>query len=307
MEEALAAFARRKDCPWDWEMGEYSKTKRSQGPDRDGLVRYAGLLKVVIQFDPYCFPSHVLLREVWSNLDAAWSIKCPLLKASGKSTFDWSIECADVVRRACKHVVEIKRSKTTFLPAALKELVDLAKDQLSEQPVSVAPAPRSAVLAPPPQPIVAPPAVLAPPPAPVVPRRVLRPQASDASSVAMVCAAYCRCVLCKPDPDLVVVSDVDMSQDLPSPPHSDTSLAAAENDVDMSQDDLPPSQHSETSLAAAANEDWFGLAMKMFWFGCCVVVAAARCFLPRTSLRGLIIISITDNPAPSLFGREMSA
>ena len=40
---ALREFANRKDLSWDWEFSEYQKTRRSQVPDRSGLIAYSEL------------------------------------------------------------------------------------------------------------------------------------------------------------------------------------------------------------------------------------------------------------------------
>ena len=52
MYECLCEYARVKDLGWDFEMAAYSKTKRSQGPDREGLQHYHVLLGQIVRFSP---------------------------------------------------------------------------------------------------------------------------------------------------------------------------------------------------------------------------------------------------------------
>ena len=68
MTERLRKSARLRDNAFDWELSEYSKTRRSRGPGRDGLIRCAPLLDAVLDFTPGCYPNHVLLRSVWMQL-----------------------------------------------------------------------------------------------------------------------------------------------------------------------------------------------------------------------------------------------
>ena len=230
MVEALTPLANMKKCPIDWELGRYTKTKRSQGPDRDGLCFYSPLLSQILRFAPGCYPSVVLLREVFLILDNDMGIMSAELRAANKNRNDWAAESADAVRRALKHLLEIKRSQTPFLVPMLKALVDRvhafpilggAEAVLVDSEKDVAPVPQAPQLVPDlPPPVV-------PPPAP----RVLQSSVSDVSSGSVeICAAICGCATCKASRDEVV--------DLQSPspaspavgsPRSETSLAAEEN------------------------------------------------------------------------------
>jgi len=204
----LLPFARLRDCPFDWELSEYSKTRRAQAADRTGLVRYADPLKVVLHRAPGGFPNHKLLVAVWMSLHKAHGIMDS--NFGKKPVLDWAGECADMVRLCCRHLVELKRSKTTLLATDLKELVSLVKDGEGGEASSSS-------------------MVAAEPNRPPVRKRVLAPQAS-CSSVEF-CGAKCNCEKCKPLFD-VISSDADEpsgSESCGESVRSDTSLAAAQN------------------------------------------------------------------------------
>ena len=211
MVDALRQFARLKDCPFDWELASYSKTKRSQGPDREGLVFYAPLLREILRFAPGCFPNFSLLREVFIMLDEEYKVMDVGLVSARKPRLDWASEAADAVRRAMKHLLEIKRSKTTFLAPVLIELIGLVEDGAGRKHVvsdSDGVQPKA---------------------------RALAPQRSDASSVPSVqfCGAFCKCSDCQPEPTTWDVSSASPA----SPPGASspkstcslTSLAAKQN------------------------------------------------------------------------------
>ena len=68
MEAALEGFAKDKSFPLDWELEQYEKRRRGQGPDREGLERYYDLLMVVISLCPYGQPALAMLWLVWISL-----------------------------------------------------------------------------------------------------------------------------------------------------------------------------------------------------------------------------------------------
>ena len=203
LEEALKAYARIKDNTFDWEMGAYAKTRRSQSPDRAGLEKYAPLLSTILSFAPGGFPNHGLLRDVLISLDSTYIIRSKDVPAT-KSRMDWANDVADTIRLATRHIVDLKKSGTSYLPPILRDLVGLVK--LDADPDMHAP----------PIPIswqMPEPAAALPPP----PRRLAAKtsNASIASSV-IFCGVRCRCPLCTP------AEDIDSSQG------SATSMAAAQ-------------------------------------------------------------------------------
>ena len=207
----LRAFARLKDLGWDWELSNYAKLKRSQAPDRAGLESYAELMLVVLKHAPRGFPNHMLLRDVWLELDKQYNIRDSRIPATTRQ-LDWANNCAEAVRTASRHVVDLRRSRTRFLSSTLQQLVDSVDDA----PIlAIEDAPARA-LAPPPAPPPAPPAADTPT------QRQLAHRRSDESSVVF-CGFKCECDRCKSH------IDVPSSQSLPPSPVSDTSVAARAN------------------------------------------------------------------------------
>ena len=74
MEKELKQFAKTKQLGWDWEFASYDKRRRGQGPDRDGLVMYFDVLKIVLLFAPFAHPALSLLRMVWGSLHRKYDI-----------------------------------------------------------------------------------------------------------------------------------------------------------------------------------------------------------------------------------------
>ena len=65
---SLDVLARDRACGFDWELNQYDKQRRCQGPDRAGMVVYVPLLKVILQHCPGGRPAFVQLRDVWLAL-----------------------------------------------------------------------------------------------------------------------------------------------------------------------------------------------------------------------------------------------
>ena len=121
--EALTAYARDKACGWDWACGFYSKRRRAQGPDREGLEKYSPLLSIVLDHAPGGLPSLVRLREVWMYLDSKFGIMAVDLLKAGKPTV-WANESGDIVRLMLVHLRSLKTSGTSWLTPGLKALVE---------------------------------------------------------------------------------------------------------------------------------------------------------------------------------------
>lgn len=189
--EALAPFAVLKTPPFDWEVAGYGKTRRSQGPDRDGLEAYEQLLRVILRAAPSGHPSLGRLRSVWMWLHGKYGLMAPDIQSKGVPLCDWAAQAADTVRLMCKHLLDIKASRTTFLSPTLAGLVSMLKDAEPEGEEEVEerlPAPRT-----------------------------LKPQLSTGSSVVL-CGWRCECPDCKQPAEVI---------DMDSDGASSTSLAAA--------------------------------------------------------------------------------
>lgn len=130
--EALTPFAKLKTPDWgDWELLEYNK-KRSCGPDRTALEKYALLLKIVLVICPSGRPSHVRLREAYLFLQRKYNIMSSELAKVNKDVNTWADECVDRVKVALKHLSDIKDSRTTFMTPSVRELVMMITDEEEE-------------------------------------------------------------------------------------------------------------------------------------------------------------------------------
>ena len=75
--KGLEKYARMKACGWDWELSYYAKTRRSQGPDHAGLLRYVKLIGVMLVFLPNACPLPLQIQEVWLWLQRHYDIMSP--------------------------------------------------------------------------------------------------------------------------------------------------------------------------------------------------------------------------------------
>ena len=148
--EVLEPYARLKEPPFgDWEMDGYGKKRRSQGPDRQGLAKYHALLKSLLLVCPSARPGHVRLREVFLELHRRFAIMHPDLKSIGKDLNTWSDDCADRLKLMCRHLLDIKDSKTSFLGPQVKELVGMIvePEDTSHEPLQAIMAPSAGTCA----------------------------------------------------------------------------------------------------------------------------------------------------------------
>ena len=199
----LEEFAKLRSLPWDWELAQYSKCRRSQAPDRRGLQYYSDLLLVLVKHAPKCLPPHKSIQVTWVELQARYGIKNSSLSTQSVAT--WADQAADAVRVALKHVLDLARSKTSFMPAALRQLVD--KVDISRST---------------PEPVTTEKPVRAP--------RQLQMRDSDSSCAAELVSFVCRCPRClKAEEILSSQEDPPVACGRASPVRSETSLAAEEN------------------------------------------------------------------------------
>ena len=182
--DGLAELAKLRTPGFDWDLRAYGKSRRSQGPDRDGLMYYERLLEQVLRFAPRGFPSHVQLREAWMWLQKEHHVMACDVASSIES---WADKAAETIRLMLKHLVDIRRSGTPYLSPGLAKLVGMISDD-SGSSAAVAPQPAPALAAPPP----------APEPLPLADtgRRQLVAHDSTGSSVQF-CGLKCRCSDCR--------------------------------------------------------------------------------------------------------------
>ena len=72
---ALSALASLRDVGFDWAVLGYGKSRRSQGPDKEGIIKYFKLLHCILLLAPRGYPSLVDLRHLWCDLDRSHCIK----------------------------------------------------------------------------------------------------------------------------------------------------------------------------------------------------------------------------------------
>ena len=169
----LTPHARDKACTWDWECACYSKRRRSQAADREGLEKYAPLLRIILQHAPGGLPSLVRLREVWLHLHKAYGIMADDLAKTSTSPEVWANECGDLVRLMLSHLKELKSSGTTFVTPVVASLMD----GLVVLPISTSkPAPPS--------------------PTKDVPITEAPPDSQESCSSVVFCSATCCCPDC---------------------------------------------------------------------------------------------------------------
>jgi hypothetical protein len=197
--DELAKYAKLKNCGWDWELSYYSKTRRSQGPDHAGLIRYVKLLGVLLVFMPNACPLPLQIKEVWLYLQRQYNIMSPALKATGKSEDAWAMDGANTLCVAFHHLRGYKTSQTSFMSPEVMALVEKIPSSQASSP-SI----------PPKRPL---------PQSPSETRKIAK---RDSDSSCQICSCICKC----PDCCQPIAMDVDDEDDDIG---SDTSKAAAEN------------------------------------------------------------------------------
>jgi hypothetical protein len=197
----LGKFAKVKDCAFDFELCNYAKTRRSQAADREGLAYYSTLLTIILAHAPHGYPSLLHLKIVWKVLQDKFQVMSKELFPIYNTKLDaWSSLCCEKVRLACRHVVDLKRSQTTFVSREVQSLMDLV------------------VLRHPALPHVSSPIATARSSSSIAP-----PSPNSTESDLICCGFTCQCVDCKPTPDITTV------QGSSTDGESETSLAAHTN------------------------------------------------------------------------------
>jgi len=183
--DALTKFAKLKACPWDWEMSYYAKTRRSQGPDHAGLLRYVRLFAVLITFLPNGCPLPLQIKEVWMYLERHHQIMSASVRATGKSSDAWAMDVANTVCVAFHHLRTYRTSGTSFLSPEVMEVVNKISSPL-------VPSPSLPVKHPLPQQSSSSTA-----------RKVLK---HDSASSVVICAVSCKCSECSPPVAITIES-----------------------------------------------------------------------------------------------------
>ena len=125
LECALKPLANEKVSTVNFELERYEKTRKSQGPDRAGLVYYFPLLSIILDYCPKGLPRTSLLKTVWLNLNKHYDIMTPSSAKTYRGNFeDWADIAVERICVACRHVRDLAASQTTFVDAKLKALMN---------------------------------------------------------------------------------------------------------------------------------------------------------------------------------------
>ena len=193
MATELTKYAKLKTCGWDWELSDYSKSRRGQGPDHAGLLRYVKLLGSMLAFLPNAAPLPLQVKEVWLYLQRHHQIMSPSLKATSKSEDAWATDAANTVCIMFHHLRSYRSSQTTFLsPEVLGLVQKIPSEGVRKQS---APVENGA------------------------PRKLAK---RDSETSCQICTVTCKCPECCPRVPLEI--DTDDPDDV-----SETSQAAQQN------------------------------------------------------------------------------
>lgn len=195
----LSPLARMKRPPFgDWEMAEYAKCRRAQAPDRDGLARYACLISILLDHAPGCYPNQKLLAIVFIELNKQFCIRDTAF--ASQSILDWGNACSNTARLLLAHLLDLHRTRSSYVHPTLKELCSKIGDE-EDAGSAWHESPDTSIAVPEPIPI----------PDMQLPRTLAQHDsiASSQNSVE-ICAAYCRCPTCMarhPEPPIVVAPE----------------------------------------------------------------------------------------------------
>ena len=82
---SLRPLAELKRPGFDWGIAHYQKCRRSQGPGREGLIKYLPVLEPVCRQARRGLPSQGELRSVWRHLDSLHHISAGSVMADLRS------------------------------------------------------------------------------------------------------------------------------------------------------------------------------------------------------------------------------
>ena len=192
--ESISELAKLRDPGFDFEVACYAKCRRSQGPDRDGLAKYSSLLRCVLAEARRGLPGLIDLKTVWKVINEKYGV----MASSSMCQDLWAYEAATNIRLMCRHLGDIKRSKSVWMAAGFEDLLSM----IVEAPQSSVGS--SSQLESPPSPVVAP--IVDAPVRKL--SRALSVQSSDASLPSVLTEAVnCQCSRCKVIPFYSLTDD----------------------------------------------------------------------------------------------------
>ena len=145
LEAALVPLANKKVPDVDFEFERYEKTRKSQGPDRAGLVYYFPLLSILLDYCPKGLPKPSLLKIVWLSLNKTYGIMGEASKKLYRGNYDeWAEKTVEKLAVALRHVRDLAASQTSFVDPKLQTLmgkIDTTGLPLIAKPAAAPPAP----------------------------------------------------------------------------------------------------------------------------------------------------------------------
>lgn len=196
---SLSELAKDRDCCEDWQLSTYVKTRRSQGPDKEGLVAHARLLGIILDHAPGGRPGQVALKDAWMALQRRYAIQ----GTDTAHTEVWADKCALKIRLALKHLLDIRAARPKSLAPEICMLMDKVRDTNGGCTPQVVTARYSPSMN-------SSPAAQPSPSSSPKKRRILR-QSSSEASVELV-HWKCNCAVCSPPP-VVSLSQASSSAD----------------------------------------------------------------------------------------------
>ena len=122
----LAVFAEGKS-PFAFDGRDYSKQKKSQGPDREGVHKYSAGLAVVMSHAPNGFPRHSLMKRALEILDERHS-----LNERGQLRKNWASQAAGHWCTVMKHLADMARCGRTTPFADVNRLISILRGDISK-------------------------------------------------------------------------------------------------------------------------------------------------------------------------------
>lgn len=117
-------LAELKQPGFSWAGDDYEKTRRSQGPDRDGLKLYAKPLAGLLKVAPSCYPRHLPLRDVLVLMQDKHMILDPkVLVKPG-----WADKGADKWSIMMKHLLDESKLKKRTGHVEFDDLLDKVRE-----------------------------------------------------------------------------------------------------------------------------------------------------------------------------------
>jgi hypothetical protein len=190
------------------------------------LEYYFEVLQAVLKFAPGGFPSLALLRIIWMQLHENFDVMADDVKAKYKKSgvHAWATDAGDKLRVMCSHLMDLKKSGSTFLSPKLQALVALIKlpseGEVEQELPKDVPVPAS------------------------TPARILRREASASVEIIRV---SCQCEEC-----LATAPAIDADKEAPAPTAAKSTGCAARTGAEAAAK-ATDSDHSSTSRAAMQN------------------------------------------------------